>query len=491
LMGEPRLRKPPLVTWLTMAGLSPVDVSAAGTAAATESWWSRVYWLSRLQLLPVMVGIALATAWLCRRLLGSREAWIAAGVVLSCFLFLRFVRNVTTDIYLMLWVGLMQCCIAAGYLSAQDRARWGWALLAGAIGGLAFMTKGPVMLVQTLLPWLVIAATDRRWSGGGAARTTTALLIGAAVGLPWFAWVLASNPQVTSTWATEVSRVDATGLGPDHPLKYFALPGFVFPWTVFFVVGLITAWRRLRVPIVLMVVPLAVMSLFPDRKERYMLPMLMPAALIVSAGVSAWASSWSSANAADRLVRWLHLLCLLVVVLGLPVGGRWVLRDIDGGPFLTTSMALSAGVVMSVMWLATWRVSNRWPHAVVWGGVGIMLVAQVAGVWGYRNSREGRSEMKPLADAILNVKPDASVYHFSEIGRQAPSDLGIYLGRVVRSLPSIDAMPQDDARAVLVLRERRGVASTQTTGLKLLARVRRDNDFWSAWTLEADAGASR
>jgi hypothetical protein len=55
---------------------------------------------------------------------------------------------------------------------------------------------------------------------------------------------------------------------------------------------------------------------------------------------------------------------------------------------------------------------------------------------GYRNHREGRSEMRPLAEQILAAHADAEVFSFrpDRPVRHAPTTLSIYLNRVVKNV---------------------------------------------------------
>ena len=62
-------------------------------------------------------------------------------------LFLRFGRSMTTDVHLMLWVATANAFFAAALL---HRKRWLGCLAGGVALGLAFMSKGPVALAQTI-----------------------------------------------------------------------------------------------------------------------------------------------------------------------------------------------------------------------------------------------------------------------------------------------------------------------------------------------------
>ena len=72
-----------------------------------------------------------------------------------------------------------------------------------------------------------------------------------------------------------------------------------------------------------------------------------------------------------------------------------------------------------------------------------MLGAQALFMHGYRDSQEGRSEMKPLANLIWRDVPNAAVFTTdARMKTRAPVDLSIYLNRTVWWV--------DDASQILV-----------------------------------------
>ena len=88
-----------------------------------------------------------------------------------------------------------------------------------------------------------------------------------------------------------------------------------------------------------------------------------------------------------------------------------------------------------------------------------MLAWNVVFNTGYRHYREGRSEIRPLAEQILATQPDADVYSYraDRPARHAPIDLAIYLNRVVKPVADPAAPELADAAAgprVYVIRQR-------------------------------------
>ncbi len=489
LMGEPRVKKPPLVTWIAAASITAADLeairadaSARDSRAAYGSMQNTVRW----PLAIVLAVTLLATHWLGSIALGSRGGWISVVVVASSLLFLRFIRNTTTDVYLLMFVAVATAAMAHSMLR---RGSLLLSILIAAAAGLAFLSKGPVALLMIVAPWLA-AWPIYRWRPAWG-RIVIAAVLFLAIAAPWFALVLHRHPQVAQTWFTEVSRHNATGNAPSSVFHYLSLPGFLFPWSVCFIVGMLAAWRDVKMPLLLVGVPLLVMSFFPDRKERYMLPLLVPAAVIAAGGFELLLARWNHPNRSDRMMRSAHLLGLAIVAVGVPLicAGLFPgVRRLDGGPWLAAPLSITAGIVLACVLLLTAVVSKRsWP-AMLWGTLGGLLVAQIAVMQGYAASREGLSEMRPMARAIREKAADAELFHISQSGQLAPADLAIYANRIVRPAKHIADLQAGDLPQVLLLRQgKRDAEPFVPEGFSLLARTPRDDNWW--WAFIRRAGA--
>src|SRR4029453_7808555 len=77
----------------------------------------------------------------------------------------------------------------------------------------------------------------------------------------------------------------------DPPWVYLAFIPLLLPWAGFFFLGLIALLReksdRAMLAIVLTLVPIVVMCCFTEKNDRYLLPMIAPAAVICAAGFAA------------------------------------------------------------------------------------------------------------------------------------------------------------------------------------------------------------
>src|SRR5439155_23635755 len=84
-----------------------------------------------------------------------------------------------------------------------------------------------------------------------------------------------------------------------------------------------------------------------------------------------------------------------------------------------------------------------------------MLALQALGIRGYVDSPQGRSVMKPLADAVLAQYPDALAYNAAPNDRRPPTDLGVYLNRIIRWMPEPSRIePADRPQVLFMLQEK-------------------------------------
>jgi 4-amino-4-deoxy-L-arabinose transferase-like glycosyltransferase len=490
LDSEPRVRKPPLVAWMTalvipeslVARMEDVSIGDDGTFTRDRAY-VELAWRVRI---PVLIAIALVLG--CTYRLGrimspgdARVAMVAMWAVASGYLMLRFGRNVTTDIWLTAWVAATHVAIAEAIL--RGRRSMG---IAGVLIGLGFMTKGPVVLVFTVLPWMCWHVMGRRDGRVSMLRWLWVLPGFLIVGLSWFVYVATSVEGVIEIWTREVSRVGATGNAGDSPLKYLLFPFYVAPWTVLLLVGLIDGLKRYRsrtwLWAIAVVLPIVVMSFAPDRKDRYLLPLIIPAAILVGHAVRLILQKGEDVERVDVMVKRLHAVMTGLAGVGLGAAGLFMLKRVDGEPWFGVGVAIALGFIGLAAGVLIWR--GHAMRIVRWCGVTfvLMLVVQVVVARGYAMSREGKSEMKPLAELILCWREDAKIYQIA--GSYAPPDLNIYANRSVYWIDSVDDIPSDGRSVVVMHQSHREATIAAPEGFRSIGWVWRDRNRWWAFVRE-------
>lgn len=271
----PYLEKPPLAYWLTALSFRAFGL--------TE-------WAARLPAaLAALAGLYLAYG-LGRALGGERQGFWGAMVLATCGGYLVLARLLTLD---MVFTFFLNLGIALGYLAlGRERPHlWPWAY--GALA-LAVLIKGPVALVLAGLIWGLGALIRGRQALGALIRPGSWALL-AAVTLPWFLYVAWRYPEFPRffLWQHHVERYLDGALYHSESWWYFGpvLLGFFLPWT-----GLLpwalgrerpsAAGDRLFFLLWAGII-LAFYSLSRGKLAPYILPALLPLALLLGEGLAA------------------------------------------------------------------------------------------------------------------------------------------------------------------------------------------------------------
>ena len=457
LETEPRVAKPPLAAWIAAASIRPSTFShlddtnfdrrnAAYRALAFDVRWTALL-CSCLTLLAIFdLG----------RTIGSPPTGLTAMILAGSTLYLlRFGRQATTDVQLMLWVTVANAAIARLLLRGPS---WRAAIATGIALGLALMSKGPVALLQTLLPAGVFAALARS-TRISLAQVATALILMLLVGAGWYVYVFTHVPGVWARWKIELART-APGEKSSNPFSYLSMVAYMLPWTAVLIHGLIwttvETWRRKfngwTLALLLVLVPILTMSFFPDRKERYLLPLVGPAAILAARGIAAMLDPLEKRKI-PPIVNWA---IVAVIGIGLPISGAThLLKRVDGAPWYPPVLAACAAVVVAMLIIIAIQQSRRYPFVLVIAPATIMLMLQPLFLFGYRDAREGVSEMRPLAQTIRYAAPDAVIYNWRPEGpKRADVSLSIYLNRPTVWVDDPSAIPRGERAQVMITQQR-------------------------------------
>ncbi|MBC6697911.1 glycosyltransferase family 39 protein [Hymenobacter puniceus] len=289
--GALRLAKPPLPTW-AVAGVIKLTGQPANPA------------LLRLPA-AVMSTLLVFFFWglmreLTRHLPGESEApgrtaWLGALVLASSLLMITVGREGHWDIFAnSLLVGTLWALARAW--NAVKGSGW-WFALSGLLLGGAILSKGPVTPYAMLLPFLVSFGVPRLNPARGPltlARKRGLLLLavlGLVVGLSWPAYLTIQDTVAPAALA--IARLEATSWVDRHSRpfwNYLNFPVFAGIWAPVAVAVLAVPFARPRasryVPygtvLAWLLLSLLLLSLVPEKKERYMLPLMPPLAMLVA-----------------------------------------------------------------------------------------------------------------------------------------------------------------------------------------------------------------
>ncbi len=376
LAGEPFMTNPPLFYW---------------TAALSAELFA--------PLLPMHDGARLASGFYSvlmllflglagRKLYGENRGWAAAVILIGCLGMLVRAHQMITDLALLAGCAMM----LYGFTHSQERAlRAGFWIGTGT--GIGFMSKGFIAPALFLLIAALLPALFQNWRNR---RYVYSLVLAVLFALPWLAvWpylLYQHAPKLFIDWAWQHNIghwINFVHTGPNKDALYYLknLPWLAWPalplaaWVV---------WRErkrmkqrddLQLPLVSFLVMLVVLSLVPNIKEVFALPMLLPIALLATASLSMLKRG--AANALD----WFGLMTFALIAIlmwwgwaGLLLDNHakitlW-LKDYQPGfepVFQTTPFVIA--ITATFLWiLLVWRVGRSMRRAVVNWASGITLI---------------------------------------------------------------------------------------------------------------------
>lgn len=319
--GELRLEKPPLPTWVSavVESVSPDDIAAQRAVAS-------------------LFGVMLVVFFylLCRDVFRV-DPVIAVILLCSCYHFMLMARTVSWDIYTH---AFMLGGIYFLVMAVNGRGRRWWRFcLAGLFAGLSVMSKGPVSLFALFLPFLLAWGIFGRPSMRGKwLPVGVMVLVTIVVGCWWYAYIHVFHAD---EWQAVMVKETGSWLNRNvrtwhYYWKFFLEAGV---WALLLVTAIIMVLRRgfrgdrsRLVPVMWMLFCLVLLSCMPEKKTRYLLPLLIPAAVVMAQAVGIWCASFSSRGSADitfdhssgmHAPRWpfrLNAWLLAAVCAGIPVG---------------------------------------------------------------------------------------------------------------------------------------------------------------------------
>jgi 4-amino-4-deoxy-L-arabinose transferase-like glycosyltransferase len=497
LEGEQRIKKPPLAAWVTAASIRPRTVGAMSAPAerARDAAVTRLAWEARWPALLAACLMLVAVYELGRALGDARVGLSSAIVCGTSLMFLRFSRYALTDVYLGLFVVAGNACLARALFCGQ---KWIGMIGAGAALGLAVMSKGPVALAQSVLPVSLFLLTTALISradgakpqagGGWVGPVLLGTIVFLAVALPWPIAVISQIPDGWRVWWKDISR-DDVGERPSKFYVYLGILVWMLPWTVMLIGGAVSAVvhatrgrTRMLLSLTLMVVPLLIMTFVPDRKERYMYPVIGAAAVLAGHGLvelfdkrAAW-TKWDKAGVVQ------HWAILAVIAVAGPQAPAWFSKQ-----HVPTEVAIAVGAGGTVAILAGILIRQQ-PAGLLAASAVVMLSVAAIVLRSYSYTEKGHSDMRPLAQAIWRAAPDAVMYNAHPRGKRVGTDLSIYMNRVTTRITMeqwAQLKPAQRPLVTVTIHDKGRPPPQPPPGWKLIEEVPRDDDTWMAFVLEA------
>ena len=291
LMGEPRLKKPPLSYWLSIIAHKVLDRSSRSRISEFEA---------RLPSLVSGLLLILVTYGLGRLATGKPQGGlIAASFLVTSVSFFIYTRNARPEMIYALLCALMTLGLLLAIRRAeQGRPTTAAAIVAWSAFSISFLAKGPqfplfillgfVLGMVFLRPRLPLLATLHPWMA----------LPALVLPLAYFAYLGFHVDNAFALWGNEMAQGDHIPLWK-RPLRFY-YPVILFvglaPWLIVFATTLKDIWKRREHTILILaccvLVSVCLVSFAGKLRPHYLLP-VMP--------ICATLMAWSILNAGKSL----------------------------------------------------------------------------------------------------------------------------------------------------------------------------------------------
>ncbi|NDV70308.1 glycosyltransferase family 39 protein [Dysgonomonas sp. 25] len=344
--GELRLEKPPLPTWIAagIEHLSPDNLmlqrSMAGLAATAMIFF----------LFLVVARV-------------SRSYDIGFTAALLCASFYNVVmmgRLATWDIY-------CHCFMLGGIyflILALDRKgrQWGCFFLSGVLMGLSFLSKGPVSFYALLLPFLAsYALVFRPRMKGKILPLAMMIAVCLLISFWWYGYIwmfhheelLAVAGKETTAWTDRNVR----------PFWYYwKFPAEAGIWALFWVTSIVYFFAKrnntdkrevFSFSIIWMFLALILLSVIPEKKTRYLFPLLIPGAINIAMYI--FYSAKYAMTKGNKVIFRLNTIIVALVLCAIPVAMYIIfvqkeLISLSTYIIITVSFLLLAVVMLKGLW---------------------------------------------------------------------------------------------------------------------------------------------
>lgn len=276
LNGAPYPDKPPIYFWY-LAGLQEIT-------------GSRQPWVTFLGLALTVLALLLATVRLGEVVLGDRRRAVIGALLLGATPFFIFVTHYARmDALFAALICLSWASFHRAFAAPVDRQ----ALFVGYVfAGLATMVKGPFGFALPVAALLLQAWRLKRWDVLRDTANVGGLLFVLALVALWAGGIVmsAGGEQLSRLLETQlVDRSLADGGPLGHGRYLVTLPAVMVPWTLLIFAAPRAVYRILRergagdLSYLLLIAAggLVILSVVGEKHEYYLLPLMVPVALLV------------------------------------------------------------------------------------------------------------------------------------------------------------------------------------------------------------------
>ncbi|MFC7358285.1 ArnT family glycosyltransferase [Jejudonia soesokkakensis] len=320
--GEPRYNKPPLPTWIT---------AISGMLFGLNS-------IAGLRLPAALMGmlLVLTTYRFAKKVFNNAKLAFVGGLILATsFYVVSASRDANWDIFTHAF--MMVCIYQLFLFFTEDAKKYLRALIAGLFFGLAFMSKGPVSLYALLLPFIIAFGVVFKYTNlkSRLLPLLLFLVVGSIVSGWWYGYTYLYDAEtVAAINAKEAANWTGYNVRPFYYYwSFFTQSGI---WTIPAFVSLLYPYLKNRVSdkkgylftFLWTMASVVLLSLIPEKKSRYLLPVLIPLALNTAYYMDYIFRRFSEiTNKKETVPIYIHFGIVAAIGIGFPVGGYFFLKE--------------------------------------------------------------------------------------------------------------------------------------------------------------------
>lgn len=337
LNDEPRYEKPPLPTWLTAISMMLFGMKS----------------LFALRLPAAIMG-SLTVIFIYKlgiKFTGHRKFAFIAGLFASTSFYILYSgRDGQWDIHTHAW--MIMAIYGLYKIFTEKSDKYLNAILAGILIGCSFLSKGPVSMYALLLPFLISYGVVYKYRNFKRLWKPLLVTVGFAflIAAPWSLYVYLEDTHA-------VSRITdkETGRWMDYNVRpFYYYWSFVIQsgiWTIPAFVGLLYPYLKDRVfnkegykfTLWWTLASVILLSVIPEKKSRYLLPVLIPMALNTAFYIEYLFRRFDMIPGKEKWVVYFNYILIAIIGIVFPIGGFIYFRNDlpDIWPwFLVTSICL-------------------------------------------------------------------------------------------------------------------------------------------------------
>lgn len=268
----PRYEKPPLPTWLT---------AVSGIVFGFDN----IYGM-RIPVVLMTLLLVFGFYKLSQKLNLSKQQSFHNGLILITSFYIYFAgRDNQWDMYTHSF--MIVCILFLWNLLNDTKKPLFNAIMAGIFFGLSFLSKGPISLYALLLPFLIAYGFTYKFQLKDKKMYLLLILVlGLIIGLSWPLYVKWADPATY----LKVTKIESSRWGNYNTRPFYYYWSFFTQsgiWTVPSLIALIYPYLKNRVSnlkayqftLVWTLASVVLLSIIPEKKSRYLLPVLIPMAL--------------------------------------------------------------------------------------------------------------------------------------------------------------------------------------------------------------------